>query len=124
MMGITAFFSRPEALERTSNISLTQVSQQWVTEEPPARPGPRAFPFLQPSAWATGTQRLLRPRASHLVHGRSPAHSAPGPTHRARAHGPQPRFQPLGSSVSPLPEPRAPRPPAHRAPASNRLGFG
>lgn len=100
-MGIIAFFSGPEALERTSNTSLTQVSHQWVTEEPPARPGPRAFSFLQPRASATCTLRLLRPHASHLVHGRSPAHSGPGPTHCARAHGPQPRSQPLGSSGLP-----------------------
>nr|XP_020768890.1 aminopeptidase RNPEPL1 [Odocoileus virginianus texanus] len=110
-MGIIAFFSRPEVLERTSNSSLTQVSQQWVPEEPPARPGPRAFPFLQPSAGVTCTQRPLRSHASHLVHGRSPAHSTPGPTDSARAHGPQPRCQPSGSSVSPLTESRAPRPP-------------
>ena len=60
-MGIIAFFSRPEALERTSNTSLTQVSQQRVTEEPPARPGPRAFSFLQPSASATCTLATLTP---------------------------------------------------------------
>ncbi|XP_043732329.1 cyclin-K-like [Cervus elaphus] len=88
----------PEVLERTSNTSLTQVSQQWVPEEPPARPGPRAFPFLQPSAGATCTQRPRRPHASHLVQGRSPAHSAPGPTHSARAHGPQPRSPPAAAA--------------------------
>lgn len=118
--GNHCIFLQAEVLERTSNTSLTQVSQQWVPEEPPARPGPRAFPFLQPSAGVTCTQRPLRPHASHLVHGRSPAHSAPGPTHSARAHGPQPRCQPSGSSVSPLTESRAPRPRVPSVPVSPR----
>ncbi|XP_055259825.1 aminopeptidase RNPEPL1 isoform X2 [Moschus berezovskii] len=86
---------------------LHMVSHQRVPEEPPARPARRAFPFLQPSAWATCTRRLPRPHASHLVLGRGPR-TAPGLTAPSRALGPWvPRS---------LAEPRAPRPPAHDDP--------
>lgn len=130
-MGIIAFFSRPEALERTSNTSLTQVSQQWVTEEPPARPGPRAFPFLQPSAWATGTQRLLRPvhRTWFTVAAQRTAapgpRTAPGLTAPSRAFSPSAPRSPHslsrgrpGPPRTARPAPRPPRPglPAHSAP--------